>query len=136
MELLDMTTFMTMADLVKKDRPTFIEVNRLWTWKQLRMLMTIHYHIATRGSCYELDVHAYERRLTDVKKTRQINMDLSSMYKTGVIKFLPKNNEDGLGRAIIITERGHGVLDSFLMLFSKHEREFSYQIKDTRANHK
>ena len=130
MDALELCEFVTVEFRIKRDRKTFLKVNNISSYDKVRYLLWINYFMQKRGHCYDA-VLAYFKQ-TDGGNLPMTNVRrmLYYLYREGFVAYARSEKlHPVLKRRYLLTDKAHSVIDNYLALFSKEDKNMTYMIK-------
>jgi hypothetical protein len=137
MDRLDFCTFFTIETMVKKKREEFLKANGLTTFESVRHLIYMQYVISKRGHCYDADIAHIKKSETAKLPLVGVRRRLYIMKGEKLVDYVrTKELHPILKREYIITERGQSVLDNYMSLYSRLNKDVDFLLKKVHKDAK
>jgi hypothetical protein len=130
MDVLDISTQILLEPIFRREKKEFIIGNKIRDLTDLRYLFIINYFIEMKGVCYDADIAWVKDHPGRKSPMPGVRLRGYAMVRRGLIKYIKsKDLHPVLKRCYTITDRGHSVMDNYLVFLRKQEKDLMYRIK-------
>lgn len=136
MDSLELSTYVLLEPIVRREMEGFCERNEIKSIKDVRYLFAINYFLERKGSCYDADIALIWKHDNNKLPILGVRKYAYNMKNRKLIKYADRKLHPALKRNYIITERGYAVMDNYISMMNRLEKELTYNIKKFHAKAK